>query len=462
MTAHQSDYGTGSVLKSIVDAAVPLTLAQMLNLLYNIVDRIYIGHIPVVGDVALSGLGLCFPVISLVAAFSMLFGANGGAPLAAMERGAGRQEEAERIMGTAFFMLVAVGLVLTGLGLLLCEPMLYAFGASDVTYPYARDYLNIYLLGSVPVLITLGMNSFINAQGFPRVGMMTVVIGALLNVALDPILIFALDLGVKGAAIATVFSQTVSAVWVLKFLTGRQVELRLKVERMKLEAARLRRLVTLGTSGFVMGVTNSLVQMVCNKMAYQYGGDLYVGVMTVLNSVREVFNTPVMGFSSGAVPVMSYNYGKKAYVRVRLAIRYVTFIGLGLAFSLWIIIVLFPAFFIHLFNSKPQLLEAGVPAMHVYFFGFFMMAFQMSGQNTFVALGKAKHAIFFSLFRKVIIVVPLTLLLPGLWGLGVTGVLLAEPISNFVGGLACYCTMRHVVFPELQEGAQLEEMKKSG
>lgn len=446
--AHQTNFANGKVWRSIVDVSLPITAAQLLNLLYNIVDRIYIGHIPKVGDIALTGVGLSFPIITLIMAFSMLFGSNGGAPLCSMERGKGNDEEAEKIMGTSFFMLVCSGAVITVLGLIFAKPILYLFGASDASFPYAYSYLTIYLLGSVFVMVTLGMNSFINSQGFGRTGMMTVVIGAVLNIILDPLFIFVFDLGVQGAAIATVLSQLVSGIWVIRFLTGPQAVLKLKFKSMRLQAKRLKDITVLGFSGFIMGLTSSLVQIVCNKMAFLYGGDLYVTVMTVLNSVRELFSTPLSGFSGGAVPVISYNYGAKQFGRVKQAIRFMVIFGLVSSSLVWLLVVCFPAAFIHLFNSEPALIEAGVPAIRTYFFGFVLMSLHMNGQNTFVALGKAKQAITFSLLRKVIIVVPLTLLLPGL-GFGVEGVLLAEPISNIVSGIACFTTMYFVVFGEL-------------
>jgi len=460
MKAHQTDFSTGSVSRSIVDVAIPMTAAQILNLLYNIVDRIYIGRIPGVGARALTGVGLCFPIITLIAAFSMLYGVNGGAPLCTIQRGKGNMDEAEKIMGTSFSMLVLTGLSITILGLLFYKPILYLFGASDATFPFAHEYITIYLLGSVFVMITLGMNSFINSQGFGRTGMMTVAIGAVINIILDPIFIFALHMGVRGAALATIISQFVSAVWVVKFLTGSQAVLRLRRKSMRIKWFRLKHIIVLGFSGFIMGMTNSVVQIVCNKTAFLYGGDLYVGVMTVLNSVREIFNTPLMGFSSGAVPVMSFNYGKKAFGRVKQAINFISWFGIICAAAVWLLIFCFPSMFIQLFNKDADLIQVGIPAIRIYFFGFFMMSLQSAGQNTFVALGKAKHAIFFSLFRKVIIVVPLTILLPHLWNLGINGVLWAEPISNIVGGSACYLTMRCTVIPELnfEKGLKTAEL----
>ena len=397
---------------------------------------------------ALTGLGLTFPIITIITAFTNLFGA-GGAPLCSIARGEGDEQKAQKIMGNSFFMLVLAGVILTVLCLVFQKPVLYLFGASDETYPYASAYLTIYLLGTVFVMIGLGMNPFITSQGFGRTGMMTVGLGAVVNIVLDPVFIFALDMGVRGAALATVIAQGCSAVWVLKFLTGRRAILRLRLRNLALSAGRVKSIVALGLSGFFMNLTNSLVQVVCNATLQAYGGDLYVGVMTIINSLREVFFMPVQGLTNGAQPVMSFNYGAGQYDRVKKAIKFTAATGVIMFTVLWGIVTVFPAFFVHIFNSDPKMIEACVPVMHIYFFGLFMMSLQFCGQSIFVALGKAKYAIFFSIFRKIIIVVPLTILLPGMWNLGTNGVFAAEPVSNFVGGAACFITMLCVVMPEL-------------
>ncbi len=448
MHVHQVDFSKGKVSSCILRLSFPLIVAEIVNLLYNMVDRIYIGHIPGVGSAALSGIGLCFPIISLISAFARLYGFNGGSPLCSMARGRGDEEEAHYVMGNSVFLSIITGLVIELILLVFLKPILYAFGASDVSYIYASSYLRIYALGTVPVLITLTMNAFINSQGFSQIGMISVLIGAVTNIVLDPILIFKFSLGVQGAAIATVISQSLSALFAIRFLTGKDAEIKLSFKYFKLKGERCMRIVSLGTSGFTMGATNSIVQLVCNKMAFLYGGDLYVGVMTILNSVREIFSTPINGLGSGASPVMSYNYGRGDGDRVRRASNYTVFSTLAISGFVWIIVLLFPGLMARLFTEDATLIEAAVPALKIYFFGFIFMSFQTSGQQTFVALGKAKYAIFFSLFRKVIIVVPLTLLLPLIFG--VNGVMLAEPISNVVGGLAAYLTMRHVVMPELK------------
>lgn len=448
-TQSNSDFSKGSISSNIIRLAVPMTLAQLVNVLYNIVDRIYIGRIGADATNALTGLGVCFPVITIVIAFANLVG-TGGAPLFSIQRGAGNDKEAEAIMGTCLTLLLCFGLSLTVIGLLIRRPLLLALGASQTTLPYAMSYITIYLIGNVFVMLSLGLNSFINAQGFARTGMLTVVIGAVLNLILDPIFIFLLHMGVRGAAYATVLSQFVAAMWTIRFLTGPRTLLRLKASNLRLQASRVKRILTLGLAGFTMNVTNSLVQMVCNSTLQFYGGDLYVGVMTVLNSVREIIMLPVNGISSSAQPVISFNYGAQLHGRVKQAIRFTSAILVVYSLIVWGLVSAFPHFFIHIFNTDPTLTAVGVPSMHLYFFGFFLMALQFSGQSVFTALGKSRQAIFFSIFRKGIVVVPLTLLLPHIAGLGVNGVFIAEPISNLVGGCACFTTMYLTVYRKLE------------
>ena len=456
MAAAENDFSKGSVVRNIINLAVPMTLAQLINVLYNVVDRIYIGRIPGAGSLPLTGVGLCLPIISMVTAFANLFG-MGGAPLCSIERGRGNVDEAEKIMGNSFAMMILFGVGLTVLGIAFRHPMLYLFGASDNTYPYADQYVTIYLLGSLFVMAGLGMNSFINSQGFGRIGMMTVLLGAVANIILDPIFIFVFGMGVRGAALATIISQALSAAWILKFPTGKKTILKLKTSAMKLEKKRVLSIMGLGLSGFTMSITNSLVQIVCNATLRDFGGDLYVGAMTVINSIREVVQLPVQGLTNSAQPVMGFNYGAGKYGRVQEAIRFTSIVAIVYTCAMWAGLYFAPGFFIGIFSSEPDLLRIGVPAMHIYYFGFFMMSLQMAGQSVFVALGRAKNAVFFSIFRKVIIVFPLTVILPHLWGLGTDGVFLAEPVSNFVGGLACYVTMLLTVWRELGRKERLAE-----
>ena len=431
--------------RNILQMALPMTVAQLINILYNIVDRMYLGRLP--GHLSLTGLGLCLPIISILMGFANLCG-MGGAPLCSIHRGKGENEEAERILGNSFALLLLFGAGLTALGLAFRRPILYLFGASDLTFPYANDYLTIYLLGTLFVMIGLGMNPFINAQGFSRMGMMTVALGAAVNIVLDPIFIFALDMGVRGAALATVLAQGCSALWVLKFLTGRRALLRLRWNTLRLQAARVRRILALGTSGFVMSMTNSLVQVLCNASLQHYGGDLYVGVMTVINSIREVVSMPVQGITNGCQPVLGYNYGAGEYERVRRGIRFTTVLTVGYSVAAWALVMAVPELLIRIFNDEPELIAAGIPAFRLYFAAFFCMSFQFIGQSVFVGLGRSRSAVFFSLLRKAFIVAPLTLLLPGL-GMVVDGVFAAEPVSNVLGGLACLLTMYITVYRRL-------------
>ena len=445
MQEQKNDFGEGSIAGNIMSMAIPMTVAQILNLLYNMVDRIYIGHIPGAGSLALTGVGLTFPVISMIAAFANLFG-MGGAPLCSIARGRQDFNQAQRIMQNAFCMLIGTGIFVTIAGFLIERPLLYAFGASDVTYPFASDYLKIYLLGNLFVMIGLGMNPFINSQGFGKIGMITVTLGAVINILLDPLFIFVFHMGVRGAALATVIAQFGSAVWVLCFLFSDKPILRLRLKWEAPDWPVVRQIMTLGVSGFIMNFTNSVVQVVCNRQLQFYGGDLYVGVMTVLNSVRDVSTMGIQGIANGAQPVISFNYGAGKKERVKQGIRFMTVVCIIYTCVVWMVTLTFPGPLIRMFNSESKLVAAGIPAMHIYFFGFCFMALQFSGQSTFQALGEAKYAITFSIFRKIVIVVPLTFLLPMIPGIGLFGVFLAEPISNVVGGCASFFTMLFVVW----------------
>ncbi|GAA0121952.1 MATE family efflux transporter [Clostridium faecium] len=446
----KNDFTKGSVPKTILSLALPMTLAQLINILYNIVDRMYIGRIPNASTLALTGIGVTFPIITIIMAFANLFG-MGGAPLCSIARGRGDNEEAEKIMGNSFALLIISGILLTALGLIFKKPLLFLFGASDATFSYANDYISIYLLGTIFVMISLGMNSFINSQGFGRIGMMTILLGAITNIVLDPIFIFVFHMEVKGAAFATIISQFLSSIWVLKFLIGKNTILKLKFKNFKIKLSILKKIISLGLSSFIMALTNSTVQIICNITLQSYGGDLYVGIMTVINSIREIIMMPVSGITNGSQPVLGFNYGAKEYKRVRSGIKFMSIVCIVYTTLIWLVLRMFPEFFIRIFNSEPELIQKGVPSMNIYFFGFFAMSLQFSGQSTYVALGKSKQAVFFSLLRKIIIVVPLTLILPRMYNLGTTGVFLAEPISNFLGGAACYITMLFTVWPSLKE-----------
>ena len=447
----KNDFSKGPVWRCIVAQAVPLTIAQLVQLLYNVVDRIYLGHMGDGDSIALTGVGLTFPIITLIMAFTSLFGV-GGVPLFSMARGAKDEERASCIMGNSFALLLTSSVILTVVGFVFCRPILFAFGASEESFVYASGYLNVYLIGTVFSMITSGMNGYINAQGFPRVGMVSVIIGAVANIILDPIFIFGFDMGVSGAALATIISQMLSAVWVLHFLFGKQAVLPLRWSNIRISSTITKEITKLGASSFIMSGTTFLVQVSCNTTLQAYGGDLYVGIMTVTNSIRDIVMLPVGGIVNGAQPVISFNYGARKYHRVKQAIRFTSLCGTCYNVLAWIFVLLFPQFLIRIFSSDPVLLLEGPKALHIYFFGFFFMSFQFAGQTTFQALGFARYAIFFSLLRKAFIVVPLTLLLPRI-GLGVSGVFLAEPISNFIGGLACFTTMYFKVYRKLDDKA---------
>ena len=436
----KTDFSQGPVWRRILDQAGPLILAQLVHLLYNVVDRIYIGHMGDGSGLALTGVGLTFPIVTLIMAFAALFG-TGGVPLFSMARGARDEQRAGRILGNSFTLQLMSSAALMVVGYLFMRPILFAFGASEDSFLYAKAYLDVYLVGTVFSMLATGLNGYINAQGFPRVGMLSIVIGAAVNIALDPVFIFVLKMGVRGAAVATVISQALSSLWVLRFLTGKRALIPLKRENMALQGTVVRDIARLGTANFIMQGTTCLVQITCNATLQQFGGDLYVGVMTVVNSVREIFLLPINGVTSGSQPVVSFNYGAKRYDRVLQGIRFSTLIGTAYTAAAWALVLFLPKLWFGIFSDDPAMTEAGVEALRIYFFGFVCMALQFAGQSTFTALGDARHAIFFSLLRKVIIVVPLTLLLPRL-GLGVRGVFLAEPVSNVLGGTACYLTMR--------------------
>lgn len=445
---HATDFSKGKVWQNIIAQSIPLILAQLVQLLYNVVDRIYIGHLPGADSMALTGIGLVFPLTTLIAAFTFLFG-TGGTPLFSIARGAGKEERAEKILGNTVSLLLGTSVALFLFCYLLRRPILYLFGASDASYIYADAYLRIYLIGTSFTMLATGLNGFINAQGFPRVGMLTTLLGALLNLVLDPVFIFRMDMGVGGAALATVLSQAVSCVWVLKFLTGKRAILPIKRASLRVDIKLAGEIMALGMSGFIMQGTNCLVQVVCNATLKVYGGDVYVGIMTVINSAREILSLPVSGITNGAQPVLGYNYGAKEYEKVRQGIRFTA--GLGMAYTVlaWLLVIISPRLLLSVFTEDVVMIEAGIDALRLYFFGFFFMAFQFTGQSAFTSLGYSRHAIFFSLLRKAVIVAPLTVLLPRI-GFGVEGVFLAEPISNAIGGLACFITMYFVLYRKLR------------
>lgn len=450
------DFARGSIPHAILSIAVPMMAAQIVNILYNVVDRIYIGHIAGTGQLALTGLGLCMPLISIVAAFQDFCG-MGGSALFAIERGSRNDREAEGILGNCFTLVLIFGTALMAAGELFKQPILYLFGASDETYPYAAAYLTIYLLGTWFVMMAVVMNAFINAQGFGKIGMLTVVLGAVINIVLDPILIYGLHMGVQGAAVATVLAQFCSTVWTLRFLTGKRALLKLRREHMKLQPRRVRKILSLGVSGLVMGLTGGLVQAVCNATAFLFGGDLYVAVLAVANSIREVAVMGLSGMTSGCRAVIGYNYGAGQYSRVRQGMAFTLRISLTYGVLCSAVSLLIPDLIIRMYNQEPELLAAGVPALRVYMSLFFLMALQFTGQTGFVALNRPRQAIFFSCLRKAFLVTPLVLLLPRL-GFGVLGVFMAEPISDVLGGVTCFLVMTLTLWKPLKK---LDDLPRS-
>ena len=445
----QNDFSRGSIPRNILMLAGPMTAAQLINILYNIVDRMYLGRLP--GHLALTGLGLCLPIISILMGFANLCG-MGGAPLCSICRGRGEEEEAERVMGNSFTLLLLVGAVLTVVILLFKKPILYLFGASPDTFPYADAYLTIYALGTLFVMVGLGMNPFINAQGYSSIGMLSVAIGAGTNLVLDPLFIFALGLGVRGAAIATVISQCLSAAFVLFFLTKKS-ELKLRfLHKNEIPecTGHAKNILSLGAAGFIMQLTNSLVTICCNNILSVTGGDIYISVMTIISSVRQLVENPIHAMVDGTSPILSYNYGARRPGRVRKSILIMSLLVFGYTTVMWSMIILIPETLIRIFSSDAALIQDAVPALNMYFAAFIFMDLQYIGQAVFKSLNKKVFAIFFSLLRKVFIVVPLTYFLPYTMHMGTDGVFLAEPVSNVIGGTACILTMLITIMPELK------------
>ena len=453
----QNDFSTGSVPSIVMRMALPLIAAQLVNVLYNIVDRIYIGHIPEIGSMALTGVGIALPVISILAAFAGLFG-QGGAPLCSMARGRGDDEEASRVMGNAFTMLFVSSVALGLLTYAFLRPIIAVFGAGEEATGYACEYLEVYLIGTTFSFLSLGMNVYINAQGFATRGMLTVLLGAAANIVLDPIFIFVFGLGVRGAAIATVISQALSAVWCVAFLRSKKTPLELSPRTMAPRRKIMGRIMALGVSDFVMGATNSAIQSVANRQLGVYGGDLYVGAITVVNSMRTVFTEIIHGFGSGIQPVLAYNYGADKKDRVLSCIRFSVYGGVGFSLVVWAIFMLFPEPLIRVFTEDEALIAVAIPAVRIYFCGFAFMSLQFVAQNAFRSLGKAKEAVFFSLLRKIILVVPLMLLLPGVFGLGAEGVYWSEPISDLLGGGAAFTTLMLTVYRPLAKASKEETL----
>lgn len=423
------ELGTKPVGSLLLSLAIPAILGQLVSLLYNMVDRMFIGNMPKDGAIALTGIGLSTPIIILISAFSVLIG-MGGAPRAAISMGAGRKEEAEKIMGNGFTVLLFLSVVLTGFFLYFNETLLLYFGASEKTLPYALDYMQIYTIGSLFVLLALGMNPFISTQGFAKTSMLTVSIGAILNILLDPIFIYVLDMGVKGAALATIISQAVSAVWVLRFLTSEKSILRLRKEHMLPSKRIILPMILLGISPFIMNATESLLMIVFNTSLQRYGGDLAVGAMTIMASAMQFAFLPLAGFSQGAQPIISFNYGARNPERTREAFRYLLMGSVLYTAGFWAVLFFFPHLFARLFTQNAPLVELTAKGLRIYLLGMIPMGVQVACQQTFIALGRAKVSLFLALLRKIILLIPLIYLLPLFLSDQVFAVWLAEPIAD--------------------------------
>lgn len=433
------DLGTGRIGRLLLNLAVPCIVAQMVNALYNMVDRMYLGNMPEIGAKALTGVGVTFPVIMIITAFANLVG-MGGAPLASISLGEGEPRRAERILGNCFVLLCLVSAALM-LGLLpFGRSVLLLFGASAETIVYAQPYLFIYVLGTPFVLMTLGLNPFINAQGYARMSMITVLIGAIANIILDPVFIFVFGMGVQGAALATIIAQAISCAWVLRFLAGGRGKLRLRRSNFKLEGKLVGRVLGLGMSPFIMSSTESLVQITLNTSLRALGGDLYVGAMTILSSLMQLAFMPLTGLAQGAQPIIGYNFGARNFARVRKTFWLLFWSSLAFATAFWALCMLKPGWLVGIFNREADMMALGMRALRIYMGAGFIMALQQAPQQSFVAMGQAKISTFFALLRKVILLIPLALMLPRVGNLGVMGVFWAEPIADTLSATTVFVT----------------------
>ncbi len=439
----ESRMGTEKIPKLMMELAIPSIIAQVINILYNIVDRMYIGHIPEIGAVALTGLGISAPLVLIISAFSS-FAGGGGAPLAAIALGKNDKTEAEKILGNAFSMLSFMAIVLTIVFTRIKAPLLFLFGASPVTFNYANDYTSIYIMGTIFVQYALGLNLFITSQGKTKIAMFSVLIGAIANIVLDPIFIFGFGMGVRGAAIATVISQALSAIYVLHFLTSEHSLIRIRKQNLALKLGLIKRIVSLGISPFIMQATESAIVIVFNTGLLKYGGDLYVGSMTIMQSIMQLLTVPIQGFTQGVQPIISYNYGARHYDRVRETVRHSMKVTVGLTAAYFLLVLLVPGLFARIFTTDSDLLALVTRILPIYMGGMWLFGVQMSAQMFFVGVGEAKKSLFIALLRKVIILIPLALILPNY--LDVMGIYYAEPIADILSattsGFLLYFTLK--------------------
>lgn len=432
--SQEVDLGKEPVGHLLFILAVPAITSQVVNALYNMVDRMYIGHIPEVGSAALTGVGVCFPIIMIISAFAYLFG-MGGAPRASIFMGKKDNDTAEKILGNCTTSLMIIAVLLTVLVLIFQEPLLYLFGASENTIGYAMDYMTIYAIGTIFVQLTLGLNAFISAQGFSKISMLTVVIGAVTNIVLDPIFIFGLNMGVQGAAIATVMSQALSAIWAFWFLSGKNTVLKLKKKNLKINFHILLPCIALGVAPFAMQATESVLVLCFNSSLLKYGGDLAVGAMTILSSVMQFAMLPMQGLTQGGQPIISYNYGAKQGDRVQKAFKLQTISCFSYSSILWLLIMIFPSLFVAIFTSDSELTKITIWALRIYMAGVLLMGIQISCQQTFIAFGNSKKSAFLAVFRKILVLIPLIYILPMFISDQVFAVFLAEPIADTIAVL---------------------------
>lgn len=436
---HENKLGIMDIKKLFLSMAFPAIIGQLVSLIYNLVDRIYIGHIPEIGGDALAGVGVTAPIIIIISAFAYLIGA-GGAPLASISMGQGNEKHGERIMGNAFFSLVVISFLITGFILVCMDKILFAFGASEVTYVYAKEYLTLYTFGTIFVMITLGMNSFITAQGFAKTAMLTVSIGALINIVLDPIFIFLLKMNVRGAALATIISQGISAIWVMKFILGKETILKLEKKNFKIDKGIMSKTIQLGMSPFVMNVTESFIMIAFNTSLLKFVGDAAVGAMTILSSCMMIVFLPLSGLTQGSQPIMSYNFGARNRERVKESFKILLISCFGYATTMFVLFQLFPGVFARFFTSNPDILTLATRGLRIYMGGIFAMGVQIACQQTFISMGNAKTSLFLAILRKIILLIPLIYILPMFFQDKFFAVLLAEPVSDIIASIVTAIT----------------------
>lgn len=456
--SNEVDLGKEPVGRLLFILAVPTILSQIVNALYNMVDRMYIGHIPEVGAAALTGVGVCFPIIMIVSAFACLVG-MGGAPRASIFMGKQDNKSAEKILGNCFSALFITAILLTIVVLLFKEPILLLFGASENTLPYAVSYINIYAIGTIFVQMTLGLNAFISAQGFSKISMLTVCIGAVTNIVLDPIFIFGFDMGVRGAAFATIISQAISAIWAIYFLSGKSTILKLRKENFRISKGVLLPCIGLGVAPFIMQSTESILVLCFNSSLLKYGGDLAVGAMTILSSCMQFAMLPLQGLTQGGQPIISYNYGANNPDRVKKGFKLILTCSLTYTTIIWLIALFAPSLMVSIFTNDPELAPLTIWALRIYMAGILLMGAQTACQQTFIAFDKPKISAFLAMFRKIIVLIPLIYILPNFMENKVQAIFIAEPIADTIA-VCTTVTMFYITFKKLLKGMREKEQRK--